>query len=354
MSMRGFILRFTSTSILTSLILLTLTGLYAMVWTSPGLIMDIHRIAAWTLIALLPWKAVISWRSLKRGVGPRFDRSYMLGISLLMAVMVITVLIFALLWTWRIGGEVVEIPFFAQTIIGWHWILALVFLAPLALHVWRRWPRPKAREFTSRRGALRLAGFGAFGIGAWWIAAALSEKRALPEKPRRITGSRRDGLFSGNEFPITSEAAPPIDIATWRLAVNGAVASPFSLTYDDLLALPRTEWIATLDCTNGWWSTQAWQGVRLTDLLEQAGMTSKAIAVMMTSLTHYGQWFTLQEAKQILIATHVGGEVLTHWHGYPARGIAPFRRGWFWVKWLSEIKALDNVGQILVHPFSIR
>ena len=37
----------------------------------------------------------------------------------------------------------------------------------------------------------------------------------------------------------------------------------------------------------------------------------------------------LDEARQIILATHVGGEVLTHWHGYPARGVAPFRSGGF-------------------------
>ena len=63
---------------------------------------------------------------------------------------------------------------------------------------------------------------------------------------------------------------------------------------------------------------------------------------------------TLAEARQILIATHVGGEVLTEWHGYPVRAVVPFRRGWFWVKWMGEIIVLDDAVEILKQPFSIR
>jgi hypothetical protein len=353
--MRGFILRFTSTSILVLLIVLAISGLYALVWYGPGWVMEVHRIGAWGIIALIPWKIGISWRSLKRGVGPRFDRSIMLGISLLMAVLAISLIIFALGWTWRIGPETFGIPsVLYQTIIGWHWILGLVLLAPLALHVWRRWPRPKPEEFAQRRGVMRLAGISVVGLGGWWIAEALAKARAEPQHPRRVSGSRLAGEFTGNDFPITSEAAPEIHIDTWKLNIGGAVTSPFSLTYDALLALPRTEWIATLDCTNGWWTTQAWQGVRLADLLDQAGMASNALSVRMISLTKYGELFTLAEAQQIMIATHVGGEPLSHWHGYPARGVAPFRRGWFWIKWLSEVKVLENVGEMLAHPLSIR
>ena len=79
-----------------------------------------------------------------------------------------------------------------------------------------------------------------------------------------------------------------------------------------------------------------------------------ALAVRLTSVTGYGQVFSLQEARLILIATHVGGEVLSHWHGAPARAVVPTRRGWFWIKWLAEVEVLDSVVGILEQPLSIR
>jgi len=96
------------------------------------------------------------------------------------------------------------------------------------------------------------------------------------------------------------------------------------------------------------------RGVPLSELLDRAGLQQNALAVRLSSVTGYSQVFTIEEARQILIATHVGGEILAPWHGYPARAVVPFRRGWFWVKWLADITVLDSPIEILSQPFSIR
>jgi DMSO/TMAO reductase YedYZ molybdopterin-dependent catalytic subunit len=46
------------------------------------------------------------------------------------------------------------------------------------------------------------------------------------------------------------------------------------------------------------------------------------------------------QAEEILLATHVGDEVLNHVHGFPLRAVVPSRRGWHWVKWLTEIEVV--------------
>jgi DMSO/TMAO reductase YedYZ molybdopterin-dependent catalytic subunit len=97
---------------------------------------------------------------------------------------------------------------------------------------------------------------------------------------------------------------------------------------------------ATLDCTVGWYSTQVWRGIRLADLLEQAGLLSEAVSVRLVAASGYLVEFNLAEVDEILLATHVGGEVLEHWHGYPLRAVVPSRRGWFWVKWLTDVEVL--------------
>ena len=48
----------------------------------------------------------------------------------------------------------------------------------------------------------------------------------------------------------------------------------------------------------------------------------------------------LAQAQEILLATYVGDQVLAHVHGYPMRAVVPSRRGWHWVKWLTEIEVL--------------
>lgn len=160
--------------------------------------------------------------------------------------------------------------------------------------------------------------------------------------PRRFTSSREKGRFIGNQFPITGEPAPDVNPSTWRLAINGAVEKPLVLNYDSLLIRPMWEWTATIDCTLGWYSVQAWQGVSLAELLREAGLLPERRAIRLKSTTGCAAAFPMFEAQQILLATHVGGETLGKWHGYPLCAVVPFRRGWFWIKWLSEITVLTD------------
>lgn len=65
------VFRFTNIAILASVLILTLTGIYSFFLVSGGWAVEVHRIAAWALLALIPWKVSISWPSLRRGLGKR-------------------------------------------------------------------------------------------------------------------------------------------------------------------------------------------------------------------------------------------------------------------------------------------
>lgn len=333
------LLRLVNSAILALVTVLTVSGIYGIVWTLNGWVYEAHRIAAWALIALIPWKVGISWRSLKRGLGARFDRSVMIGISVVLAVAALSVLALGLVWAWNVGPWVFA---FRQTAISLHWILALVLVPPFILHAWRRWPRPKPSELTTRRTLLKMGGLAGVGVAGWWLAELAASVRAEADSPRRYSGSRERGSFSGNAFPVTNNAGEGeerLEAETWRLEISGTVASPLALTYDDLLALPQSEVTATLDCTVGWYTTQVWRGVRLADLLAQAGMQPETETVRLEAVSGYVADYSLEEAQGILLATHVGGEPLDHWHGFPLRAVVPSRRGWFWVKWVTGVTA---------------
>jgi DMSO/TMAO reductase YedYZ molybdopterin-dependent catalytic subunit len=124
------------------------------------------------------------------------------------------------------------------------------------------------------------------------------------------------------------------------LTLKGDVLERQSFTYDQLLSYPQAERVATLDCTLGWYTIQNWQGVPLSDLLLGAGISSQAYAVRFASITGYTHILPLTEAQQVLLATHVNGERLEQQHGFPVRAVVPTRRGWFWVKWLTEIEVI--------------
>ncbi|HLE14928.1 MAG TPA: molybdopterin-dependent oxidoreductase, partial [Anaerolineales bacterium] len=164
---------------------------------------------------------------------------------------------------------------------------------------------------------------------------------AAAQAARRFSGSRLSGRFSGNDFPVThSRAAEPVDAGSWRLAVEGAVRQPLAFSHADLFALSGAGQEATLDCTLGWYTVQSWYGVSLKELLAKAGADPGAFAVKFQSVTGYAHILPMAEAGQVLLATHVGEEVLEHAHGFPLRAVVPTRRGWFWVKWLERIEVI--------------
>ena len=342
--MSGTNLRFINTLILSLITVLGLTGLYGLVWHFPSLLFEIHRTAAWALIILIPWKTIITLRSLKRGLDSQPDRNVMVLVSVVLSIASIVVIFFGLLWKWNLSEYYFWIGRYAYTPIGWHWGIAIGLSPFFLLHVWRRWPRPKRVDFTKRRQALKLLGIGAAAIAGLGVSEGLAKTFEDSDTIRRFTGSRESGSFTGLDYPVTSGADQGkimLEPESWKLYLTGAITTPLVLSYTDVLNLPSSEIIATLDCTGGWYSTQAWQGVRLTDLLNQAEVHPGAIDVELKGVLNYKAYFTVAQAQEILLATHVGGLVLDHRHGYPMRAVVPSRRGWHWVKWLIEIEVLD-------------
>lgn len=341
--MSGTNLRFINALILILFCVLGLTGLYGLVWHFPSALFQLHRVAGWGLIALIPWKGAIILRSLSRGRSRRFDRNLMILVSVLLTIATLTILILGLLWTWQIGPYYVWIGSYAYSGIGWHWGIALGLTPLFILHVWRKWPRPRKADFTGRRQALKLMGLGTAALLGWRAAETLAQFVENNGSQRRFTGSREEGSFAGNAHPVTTapdQGRVKLDPENWTLRVTGAVTLPLPLTYKDLLALSTSEVTATLDCTGGWYTVQTWRGVALIELLAQAQIRPEAIGIVLRGTSDYTAPFTLAQAQEILLATHVGKEVLNHSHGFPLRAVVPSRRGWHWVKWLTEIEVI--------------
>ena len=58
----------------------------------------------------------------------------------------------------------------------------------------------------------------------------------------------------------------------------------------------------------------------------------------MRSSTGYQVRFPVGDLDSLLLALAVGGRSLSGGHGYPARLVAPGRRGFWWVKWVERLE----------------
>jgi DMSO/TMAO reductase YedYZ molybdopterin-dependent catalytic subunit len=192
-------------------------------------------------------------------------------------------------------------------------------------HFFGHWVRPR-RTDADRRALLRLAVLGAgaaVATTAWDTWAA--------------TGRRFTGSVAKPALEVTSwinDGIQRVDSGQWSLQVGEVT---FDL--DRILAMPHEHFTAILDCTSGWYSSQEWDGVRLSAVLERAGVDRAAgPSVEVRSVTGYARWFGADTLDDVWLVTSVGGRALSHGHGFPVRIVAPGRRGFWWVKWVASIQ----------------
>jgi len=229
-----------------------------------------------------------------------------------------------------------------------HILFGLLVVPLLVVHLLARFRLPESTDFEGRRTALTYVGLAGVGALAWSTQGVLNRLLATAGADRRFTGSRYRG--GDGWFPVTMWVADdpdPVDAGEWTLSVTGAVEDPVDLDYGAVAAYDD-ELTALLDCTSGWYTEQRWTGVRVGRLLERAGVTGEAEYVSFRSVTGYRWSLPIEEARDAMLATGVGGEPLAHGHGFPARLVAPGRRGFQWVKWVEtvEVRTEPDPGQL--------
>ncbi|MBM2615804.1 molybdopterin-dependent oxidoreductase [Actinoplanes sp. LDG1-06] len=279
-------------------------------------LIQLHAAAALAILLLAPWKYVV----IRRGLGRTRRRRPTKALSLTLLVFVLTTIGSGLLHS---TGRVEFVG--PLTLMQIHVGAAVGAVLTLLAHFLGHAVRPR-RTDVDRRALLRLAilGAGAATATAVWDTWAATSRRftgSIPKPGPEVTSWFNDGVQR-------------IDPTKWTLRVGTAT---FDLAR--LRSLPHDHFTATLDCTSGWYSTQSWAGVRLSTLLSEANVpTAGRRSVEVRSATGYTRWFGADTLDNVWLVTAMAGAPLSYGHGYPARIVAPGRRGFWWVKWVSSIE----------------
>jgi DMSO/TMAO reductase YedYZ molybdopterin-dependent catalytic subunit len=290
-----------------------------------------HGAVGLAVLVLAPWKSVVVRRGLARRSGPGRWASVAFGVLVLVAVA--AGLAHATGALARVG------PVSAMQV---HVGAALVAVPLLVWHATARGGARARRADLSRRALLRAAAV-AGGAGLLLLAVEGATRLAgLPGARRRFTGSlpvaAGTATADPGRIPVTQwldDRVQVLDPAAWRLRVT-AGASTRDWTYPELAAFgDRVE--AVLDCTGGWYARAAWEGARLDRLLPPAADEAGG-SLVVASATGYRRRLPLADAGTLLLATRLAGRPLSAGHGFPARLVAPGRRGFWWVKWVVSVE----------------
>ena len=196
----------------------------------------------------------------------------------------------------------------------------------------------------SRRGLFAAVGSAVAAVVVTQVGAT-----ATPLKGLSLLGPRRADIgpqsLPVNKTAVSAGVVAASSDAGYRLVVEGRVRTPLSLSLAELQSLPQSEAETAIACVEGWSASALWSGIRLSDLLAEAG-AEEGRRVQVQSLQATGNYRSseLDVARvrdpQTLLAMRISGQPLHMDHGFPVRLIAPNRPGVLQTKWLNKVVVL--------------
>jgi len=198
-----------------------------------------------------------------------------------------------------------------------------------------------------RRVVLGLAGLGGAMVAAGpWISRWLGDVAGELSK-HDATGLTALIPGAGWRYYTVTSGFPYEPPAKYRLTVTGNVDHELTLTTSDLRDLPRAKVTRDFQCVTGWRVPNVhWEGVRLSTLLDRAGVQPGQQAVRFTSYDGtYTESLTLAQARRadVLVVDTLDGRPIGRAHGGPVRMLVAPMYGYKSCKWLSSIEVTERL-----------
>ncbi|MCG5220523.1 molybdopterin-dependent oxidoreductase [Streptosporangium soli] len=145
----------------------------------------------------------------------------------------------------------------------------------------------------------------------------------------------------------TAFILPQVDPETWKLKIHGMVDKPLEISFAELVKRPMHEADITLTCVSNevggpYAGNARWLGVRMADVLREAGVQPGADMLLSTSADGWTCGTPLDvvmDGREALFAIAMNGETLSVEHGFPVRQVVPGLYGYVSAtKWVVDIK----------------
>ena len=160
---------------------------------------------------------------------------------------------------------------------------------------------------------------------------------------------------NGNVMPDGAEYQRQANggFADWRLTIDGLVARPLSVPLPRIRAMPAQTQTTRHDCVEGWSAIGRWTGVRLSLLLDAAGLMQNAKYLVFHCADRFGAYpyyesIDLIDAfhPQTILAWALNGQLLPIPNGAPLRLRVERQLGYKHAKYVTRIEAVDDLARI--------
>ncbi|MDQ0114595.1 molybdopterin-dependent oxidoreductase [Paenibacillus harenae] len=154
------------------------------------------------------------------------------------------------------------------------------------------------------------------------------------------------GGAQGQFRVYTVTPIPTFSNDNWSFTIDGLVDRTFKWDWKQFVALKREVQVSDFHCVTGWSVYKnTWEGIKLKDLLKQAGVKASARTVKFYSGDGvYTDTLSLEQADMddVLVAVMHDGKPIPSDLGGPVRLIVPKMYAYKSVKWLNRIELIEG------------
>lgn len=153
------------------------------------------------------------------------------------------------------------------------------------------------------------------------------------------------GQVVSKTFPVLSASdVPEIDLKIFRFKVFGVVDNPYSMSWEELMAMPKIKRTLSIDCVTHWSRLDdIWEGISMKAVLEKAKPQGKFV-MQHSSSVGYTTNTPLENTmtENAMLAYNFNGKPLPDEHGGPLKGLIPELYLWKSAKWIDGLEVMEK------------
>lgn len=172
------------------------------------------------------------------------------------------------------------------------------------------------------------------------------------EEPIKLDGVeileyQGEQLSSVNDFRENSIKGPQIiNKDEYQLKITGLVNEQKSYNYNQILSSFQSyKKVVRLNCVEGWSVTILWEGILISDILDEIDLKDDAKIIIFHAEDGYTTSLPIDYIieNDILMAYKMNNVTLPVERGFPFQLVAESKWGYKWIKWITEIEVSDDM-----------